>query len=84
MAVNISGNLGKPEKLITAVILIVLALGVMVGLLPTLIVYIGNMSTISGLGFASFFATGGVILLALGAAVILGVLKLFGIGGSKR
>ena len=73
----------SPTGIAIGVIMLVVAIQVMVSVLPTLIVAFGNISTVANLPFASFFATGGVVLLLLGLAVLIAVFKMIGFGGKK-
>ena len=81
---GVMSNITNPRAMIVGIILLVVGIQVAVQLLPTLIVAIVNLSTISNLGFASFFSAGGIVLLMLGVAVLLAVLGILGLGGSKR
>ena len=81
---GVMSNITNPRAMIVGIILLVVGIQVAVQLLPTLITAIVNLSTISNLGFASFFSAGGIVLLMLGVAVLLAVLGILGLGGSKR
>ena len=80
---GLSDSITNPQKLISTVILVVVAVAVLVGLLPTLIASLGNLST-TGLPFASFFATGGIIYIVLGAVILLAGLGMIGLKMGKR
>jgi len=67
----------------TAVIEIVVGAGILVALIPTLIAYLGNFST-TGLPFAQFFASGGVVFIVLGAGILLAIFGFLGMGKHKR
>ena len=81
---GIGDQFNNPGKIVQSIVMLVIAFSIMVGALPTLITSIINMSQISNLGFSSFFAANGIILLGLGAAVILGTLGVLGLGKGKR
>jgi cell division protein FtsX len=76
-------NLKSPSGIAVGVIMLVVAIQIMVAVLPDLITAFGNISTISGLSFASFFASGGVVLLLLSVAILIGVFSMRGFGGNK-
>jgi len=84
MSGGFAKNFSDPGKMITTIILLVIALQVIVQTVPTVIAAIINMSTISNLSFASFFAANGVVLLGLSAAIVLGILAVFGLAKGKR
>lgn len=73
-------NIKNPKQMITGILLVVIAVSILPVLLPTLITNIINLSTISNLSFASFFASGGVVLLMVSVAVVLAILGVF-LGG---
>lgn len=81
---GLATNLTDPSSLIQNIVMIVLAVGILTVGLPILITNIVNLSTISNLGFATFFSGGGVVLLALGAAIVLAILALLGLNRSER
>jgi len=81
---GLASNLKNPSTLITSIVMLVIAVSILAQALPTVITAVINISQVSNLGFASFFEANGIILLALGAAVLLGVLGVLGIGKSKR
>ena len=84
MSSGFAKNFNDPGKLITTIILLVIAVQILVSTLPTIIASIVNLSTISNLSFASFFAANGVVLLGLSAALVLGILAVFGLVKGKR
>lgn len=81
---GLATNLSNPSNLIQNIVMIVLAVGILTVGLPILITNIVNLSTIANLGFATFFSAGGVVLLALGAAIVLAILALLGLNRSRR
>ena len=56
----------------------------LVALLPTIMGVFDNVAAVPNLPFASFFATGGVMFIVLGAFVLLLFLGFLGLGGSKK
>lgn len=77
-------NMHNPGGLIKGGVLLVVALGVLAGVLPSIISYLTNISGINGLAFADFFAANGIALIALSAAIVLGIFGVLGLTGSKR
>ena len=92
MVKGFAKNFSEPGKLITTIILLIIAVQILVSTLPTIITSIVNLSVgenISGvvqrLPLADFFAANGVVLLGLSAALVLGILAVFGlVKGGKR
>ena len=76
-------NFKNPDAIVNTAVMVVVAILVLVAVLPTLIEGIGNLSTVSGLQFTSFYGTGGIVLLVLSAVVLMAVLKAIK-GNSKR
>ena len=76
-------DLKNPGNMVRGVLFAVVGVLILVALLPTLIESIGNLSTISNLSFATFYASGGVMLIVIGAAVVLTLLAIFMPGGGK-
>ena len=73
-----SGKLSmKVDSIMDWAIVAVLSLGFLVAVLPTVINSTIALSTVPNLPFASFFQSNGVILLAIGAAVILLLIRHF-------
>ncbi len=82
---TLAQDLTDPNKMINSIVLLVVGLAVLAGLLPTLFISFGNLSTVTGLGiFGAFFSTGGIIGVIVGAAIFIGVLGAIGIGRLKR
>ena len=82
---TLGSQLKNPSGLIKTILLIVLASNVLVVALPLLLTAMINISNISNLSFASFFAAGGIVFLAISMAIVIGLLGWFGLsGGSKR
>jgi hypothetical protein len=77
-------DLKNPKTMITGLLLIVVAMQILVSQLPSVITSIINLSQISNLGFSSFFASGGVVLLMLGVAVALAIFGMLGFGGKGK
>ena len=77
-------NMSNPGNLIKGAVLLVVALGVLAGVLPSIITYLINISSIDNLAFADFFAANGIALIAVSAAVVLGIFGVLGLTGSKR
>jgi len=76
-------DIKNPHDMIRNVMLVVVGILVLVALVPTLISALTNLSDVGDLEFASFFAAGGAIQIALGAAILLMIFGLF-LGRSKR
>lgn len=81
---GVMDKITNPKAMIVGLIMLVVGIQVAAQLLPTLITAIINISGISNLGFASFFAANGIVLLMLGVAVLLAILGILGLGESKR
>ena len=56
----------------------------LVALLPTIMGVFDNVAAVPNLPFASFFATGGVMFIVLGAFVLLLFIGFLNLGGSKK
>jgi len=67
---------GTVDKFVNIFIFIAL----MVALLPTLFIYLENLSGISGLPLASLFASGGVLFIIVGVWVLKSIMSQLGTG----
>ncbi len=67
-------DLKNPKGMLTGIVLFVVALAFLPVLVPIALVAIVNLSTIANMPFSSFFASGGAVVLAFGAAIVLGVI----------
>jgi len=83
------------KTMITSIVLIILSVSILANTLDDVVVGIIDLSNVNmttnqtsgegeSMGFASFFNANGIVLLALGAVVLLGVLGAIGIGKAKR
>lgn len=83
MVLNMKGgrNVGG---MVLGIVFAIVTLQVLVEILPDFITAIINLSTISNLSFSGFFAGGGVVLLLLSVAILIGIFKLIGVGGGSR
>ena len=77
-------KMAKPEQMAIRVIMLVVAIQILVQVLPELITSFINLSTVSNLSFASFFAANGVVLLLVSVAILVAVFGFLGIRGGKR
>ena len=74
----------NPSAIAIGIIMLVVGVQILVQVLPTLITAFTNLSGVANLSFASFFGTGGVVLILLSVAVLVGVFKMLGFGGGKK
>jgi len=85
------------KAMITSIILIILSVSILANTLDDVVVGVINIANANattfandtytegiGFGFQSFFNANGIVLLALGAAILLGVLGMIGIKKGKR
>lgn len=77
-------SMKSPTSAVNTVILFVVVLLLLVELLPEATSAIIQLSTVPNLGFSGFYESGGVALIVLGAAVLIGIFALIGFGGGKR
>ena len=72
--------------IILALITVVVAVYMIAGLVPSVLLSLGNLAEVSGLYFASFYAANGIVQIVLGAVVLILTITLFLmlIPGSKK
>ena len=73
------GSLNNPQGLLKSIIVAVIAVLFIAGVIGTLINATILLSTVSNMPFATMFATGGVVILLIGAGVIFLFLKVFNV-----
>ena len=77
-------KVSNPQVLITSIIGFVVVAILLANLLPEIQGAMNNISAVPGLSFASFFSSGGIVGIILGASVVLLFIGFFGFGGGKR
>jgi len=80
---GLMSDIKNPNKMVTSIIMLIIGVTILAAMLPSVVTSIVNLST-SGIGFASFFQANGIVLLGLGAAILMGIIGIFGLGSSKR
>ena len=71
-------DMSKNMNILLGIIGVVVLIMALPSLLPTLINAITNLSTIEGMPFAEFFASGGIVLLILGVGIFALIVKRMG------
>jgi len=70
--------------IISGLIMLTITAYALVATIPLVNTALYNLTNISGLPFSGLFAQNGIIILAILAAVLLGIFAYFGLTGSKR
>jgi len=79
-------DLSNPGVLISMFIGVSIAVQVITTVFPDLIAELVSLASLGNFSFATFFSTGGIVLLILSAVILFGIFAILGVNlkGSKR